>query len=70
MAQMTKRMQELFNEVPIAVLATSTPEGIPNAVPIGAKKIIDKETVLISDQFFNKTLENMKVNPRISYYTS
>ena len=66
MAQMTERMKELFNSVPTVVLSTSTVDGTPNAVPVGAKKIIDSETILISDQFFNKTLANMKVNPRVS----
>lgn len=66
MPQMTERMQELFNKVHTVVLSTATGEGIPNAVPIGAKKIIDAETILISDQYFNKTLSNMKKNPRVS----
>jgi predicted pyridoxine 5'-phosphate oxidase superfamily flavin-nucleotide-binding protein len=66
MAQMTERMKELFNSVPTVVLSTSTVDGTPNAVPVGAKKIIDSETILISDQFVNKTLANMKANPRVS----
>jgi len=66
MAQMTERMQELFIKVRNAVLSTATVDGIPNAVPIGAKKIIDAETILISDQYLNKTLANMKSNPRVS----
>jgi hypothetical protein len=66
MAQMTERMKDLFNKVPIVVVSTATVDGIPNAVPIGAKKIIDDDTVLISDQFFNKTIANMKENPRVA----
>ena len=66
MARMTERMKDLFNSVPTVVLSTSTVDGTPNAVPVGAKKIIDSETILISDQFFNKTLANMKANPRVS----
>ncbi len=66
MAQMTERMIELFNQVSAVVLSTATADGIPNAVPVGAKKIIDSETVLISDQFFNKTLANMKANPWVA----
>lgn len=66
MAKMTERMKELFNEVPTAVLATATPDGTPNAVPVGAKKILDDETILISDQFFNKTLANMKSNSKVA----
>ncbi len=64
MAKMTERMKELFNKVHVAVLTTATPDGTPNAVPVGAKKIIDDETILISDQFFNKTLANLKSNPQ------
>ncbi len=66
MAKMTERMKELFEKVPTAVLATATADGQPNAVPVGAKKIIDDETILISDQFFNKTLANMKSNPKVA----
>ncbi len=66
MAQMTERMMELFDKVPTAVLSTATSDGCPNAVPVGAKKILDNETILISDQFFNKTLANMQVNPQVA----
>lgn len=66
MAQMTEKMVEMFEKVPAAILGTASSDGVPNAVPIGAKKIIDNETILISDQFFNKTLANMKANPKVS----
>ena len=66
MAQMTDKIVELFEKVPTAIFATATSDGIPNAVPVGAKKIIDNETILISDQFFNKTLANIKANPKVS----
>lgn len=66
MAQMTERMMELFNQVQTAVLATATSKGVVNAVPVAAKKIIDNETILISDQFFGKTLANMKENPIVA----
>ena len=66
MSKMTDKMQELFNKVRTVVIATATAEGKPNAVPVNAKKVIDAETILISDQYFNKTLANMKANPRVS----
>ncbi|MBS3757917.1 MAG: pyridoxamine 5'-phosphate oxidase family protein [Desulfobacterales bacterium] len=66
MAQMTDRMKELFDNVKTVVVATATTDGEPNAVPVGTKKIIDDETVLVSDQFFNKTLANMQSNPRVA----
>ena len=65
MAKMTQRIKELFDKTPTVVLSTATVDGIPNAVPVGAKKILDAETILISDQYLNKTLANMKANPKV-----
>lgn len=59
-------MKELFEKVGAVALGTSTLDGTPNVVPVGAKKIIDDETILISDQFLNKTLANMKSNPKVT----
>ncbi|NQT73800.1 MAG: pyridoxamine 5'-phosphate oxidase family protein [Chloroflexi bacterium] len=65
MAKMTQRIKELFDKTPTVVLSTATVDGIPNAVPVGAKKILDAETILISNQYLNKTLANMKANPKV-----
>ncbi|MBT8489585.1 MAG: pyridoxamine 5'-phosphate oxidase family protein [Deltaproteobacteria bacterium] len=64
MAKMNERVKEIFQKQQNVVLATASKEGIPNVVVLGAKKIIDDETILISDQYFDKTLANMKENPR------
>jgi predicted pyridoxine 5'-phosphate oxidase superfamily flavin-nucleotide-binding protein len=66
MAQMTQRIKELFDKVPAAILSTAAVDGTPNAIPVGAKKIIDDETVLISDQYFNKTLANLEENTKVA----
>ena len=66
MAQMTERMKELFDKVHTVVLSTIGEDGTPNAVPVGTKKILDDETILMSDQFFNKTRANMEVNPQVA----
>jgi predicted pyridoxine 5'-phosphate oxidase superfamily flavin-nucleotide-binding protein len=66
MARMNERMKELFTNVRTAVLATASRDGEVNAVPFGAKKIIDDETILISDQYFRKTRANLEANPRAS----
>ena len=63
---MTGRMMELFEKVHEVVLATIDQTGIPNAVPIGTKKIIDPQTVLMSNQFLNKTLANIKEHPQVA----
>lgn len=63
---MTERIMEMFDKIPTVILATATGDGTPNAVPVGAKKIINRETIVISDQFFNKTLSNIKTNPKVA----
>lgn len=66
MAKMNERMKEIFEKQQVIALATATKKGVPNVVPISGKKIIDDETILISDQFLNKTLNNMKDNPEVA----
>lgn len=66
MAKMDERVKEMFQKQRDVVLATASKEGIPNVVVVGAKKIIDDETILISDQYFDKTLANIKENPRVA----
>ena len=59
-------LAHIATKVPTAILATATGDGTPNAVPFGSKKVIDSETILISDQFFNKTFANLKANPKVA----
>lgn len=66
MAKMNQRVKEIFEKQETVVLATATKDGLPNVVPVNAKKILDDETILISDQFFNKTLKNLKDNPQVA----
>jgi len=63
---LTQEIKESLQATKIAFLATSSKNGVPNAVPIAAFKVLDDGTMLISDQFFNKTLQNMQENPVIA----
>jgi hypothetical protein len=66
MVKLTDEIKESLTGTKIVFLATASKEGTPNVVPIGAFKLLDDETLLISDQFFNKTLKNLKENPKIA----
>ncbi len=66
MAKVTDEIKESLKATKIAYLATSTKDGNPNVVPIAAVKFLDDETLLISDQYFGKTLNNLKENPKIA----
>jgi len=63
MVKLTDEMKESLTGTKLVYLATSSKNSMPNVVPIGAFKIMDDETLLISDQFFSKTLANFKENP-------
>jgi len=66
MVKVTEEIKESLKFTKIAYLSTAAKDGTPNVVPIGAFKFLDDETLLISDQFFNKTLKNLKENPKIA----
>ena len=66
MVKLTPEIKESLTGTKLVYLGTASKAGIPNAVPIGAFKLLDDETMLISDQFFNKTLANLKENHHAS----
>ncbi len=66
MAALNERMREIFAKQRTFALATADLNGIPNVVPVGAVKILDDETILVSDQYFHKTLNNLKENPNVA----
>ena len=66
MVKVTEEIKESLKGTKIAFLATSSQDGVPNVVPIAAFKFLDDETLLISDQFFNKTLKNLRENSKIA----
>jgi predicted pyridoxine 5'-phosphate oxidase superfamily flavin-nucleotide-binding protein len=66
MVALTPEIKESLQAAKLAFLATASKSGIPNVVPIAAFKVRNEETLLISDQYFNKTLANLKENPEIA----
>ena len=66
MAMLNERMKEIFAKQGIFVLGTADLKGVPNVVPVGAVKILDDGTILVSDQYFLKTLSNLRENPKVA----
>lgn len=66
MVRLTEEIEESLRESKTVFLATSSSDGVPNVVPIAAFTVLDDGTMLISDQYFNKTLRNMQENPQIA----
>src|SRR5262245_61050571 len=59
----------LQNGVP-AVLVTCSAAGVPNATIISQAYYVDAGHVALSFQFFSKTIENVRENPRASLLLS
>jgi uncharacterized protein len=66
LVKLTQDVKESMQGVKTIFLATSSKAGVPNVVPMGAYKVLDDETMLLSDQFMQKSLSNMKENPRVA----
>ena len=66
MAALPIEVKALFEKVPTVVFATATADGQPNACIVGMKFVIDDETIYLSDQFFKKTLANVKANDKVA----
>ncbi|MDD4136656.1 MAG: pyridoxamine 5'-phosphate oxidase family protein [Methanoregula sp.] len=66
MVKLTDEIKESLTGTTVFFLATSSKDSRPNVVPIGAFKLLDDETALISDQFFSKTIKNLKENPQVA----
>jgi predicted pyridoxine 5'-phosphate oxidase superfamily flavin-nucleotide-binding protein len=62
MVALTTEIRESLAGTKLVFLATSSKDNTPNAVPIGAFRLLDDGTLLISDQFFQKTLQNLREN--------
>ena len=50
----------------LVYLATSTPEGKPNVVPVGLCQAINEKQLIIIDVLFNKTRKNLEDNPLVA----
>jgi Predicted flavin-nucleotide-binding protein structurally related to pyridoxine 5''-phosphate oxidase len=68
MAKLTAEMKEAFAKMKIFPVATAAKDGTPNVVPIGVVELVSDDTIWITDNFMNKSLENLKANPKIALY--
>ena len=64
--KMPAKVRKMFESEKYFQLVTASPEGVPNACTIGAKYVQDDETIVIVDNYFKKTLENLTVNPKVA----
>jgi uncharacterized protein len=68
MAKLTAEMKEAFSKMKVFPVATASKDGTPNVIPLGVVELVDDETIWITDNFMNKSLSNLRVNPKIAIY--
>lgn len=63
---MTDEMMDAVEKENVVFFATATKNGTPNVVPIGFARPLDNKTILIVDNYMNKTRENLENNSKAS----
>jgi len=57
-------IQKILKEDKAVAFGTATSDGNPNINMIGIKKLQDDETIILADNYFNKTLANIEKNSK------
>ena len=65
MVLITPELKEKMTKAGILHLATASKAGVPNVAPMGAV-LIEGDTILIANNFMNKTMKNILENPQVS----
>ena len=68
MVAITEDIKEIMKSQRIFPLATASKDGVPNVVPVGMLFIGEDEKIWVIDNFFDKTLANIKENPEVAIY--
>jgi len=69
MTKLTDEMKTILKKMRFVSLATASKDGTPNVVPIGMLILQpDDETIWVVDNYMNKTVSNLKSNPKASFF--
>ena len=67
MTQLTDEVKKAISQQEVFPVATSDNEGIPNVIYVKYLKIIDDNSVLMADNYFEKTRDNILGNGKIAF---
>ncbi|MBN1456283.1 MAG: pyridoxamine 5'-phosphate oxidase family protein [Sedimentisphaerales bacterium] len=67
MAQLPDAVKKAISKQEVFPVATSSQDQVPNVVYITYLKVIDNQTVLIADNYLNKTRDNILNNGKIAF---
>jgi len=66
--KLTADMKEAFSKMKVFPVATANKDGTPNVIPLGIAELVSDDTVWFVDNFMNKTLSNLRTNPKIAFF--
>ena len=66
MAKITEEMKKVTENTKGFAFATVAKDGNPHVIPVGFGKVLSEDELLLVDVFMNKTLENIKSNPKVA----
>lgn len=66
MVKMPPDVRETLEKQKPIPIATASKSGVPNVVFVGLLKIVNDETLMLADNFFLKTAQNLMENPKIA----
>lgn len=68
MVKLNADMKEAFLKMKVFPVATASKDGTPNVVPLAMVSLHDDETIWITDNFMNKSMTNLRMNPKVAIY--
>lgn len=68
MAKLTQEILDQMKNQRVYAVATASKDGVPNVVPVGMLMPKEDGTIWIVDNYFHKTIANMKENPIAAFY--
>jgi uncharacterized protein len=68
MVKLNADMKEAFSKMKVFPVATAAKDGTPNVIPLAMIELVDDETIWVTDNFMNKSLSNLRTNPKIAIY--
>ena len=68
MVKLNAEMKEAIGKMKVFSIATASKDGTPNVVPLAMVRLVDDETIWITDNYMNKSMSNLRVNPKVATY--
>jgi uncharacterized protein len=68
MVKLNADMKEAFSKMKVFPVATAAKDGTPNVVPLAMVELHNDETIWITDNFMNKSMSNLRTNPKCAIY--